>query len=426
VWQLSFNAPHEFPAKDADVWKQSDLPVAGKSAFPLFVQFSGKGLVKRAGERELRGLIVVLHALANANESEIDSGRWRATVATNWGAVKVTLSLPDLVRPPTFQDWIQRGMEPDRRANERLNADVERFFRSHPVDDIDQMNALLASRFSGRTIDDLVTQPETPLERAQDVCYQAYNTHGRRRVQLARQALAICGDCADAYVILAEQSGTRQAELDSYAHGIAAGARALGADALSRDAGHFWGIAATRPYMRAVFGLAQTLERVGRAAEAADQYQQLLRLNPNDNQGARYLLMPRLLELGRDEAAAKLLKAYDESSANWTYARALLAFRLSGPSAAARRELRTAFQANPHVPQFLQNGRELPLPVRYSPGSIEEAIIAAEELSAAFRATPGAIDCTLAEAQRWEKDRDARRREMRRKERQKANKRKRR
>jgi tetratricopeptide (TPR) repeat protein len=426
LWQLSFNAVFDFPPKDEDIWRKYDLPVAGDSAFPLFVRFSGNRSVTRAGERELRAVIVVLQALAETNESDIDAGRWRKTVATAPGTAEVTVSIPDLLKPPTIHEWIKRGVQPDRRAHERLNADMERFFRSHPVDDIDQMNAVLTSRFSGRKIDALVTQPETPLERAQEVCFQAFDTYGRRRVQLARQALEICADCADAYVILAEQSGTREDALDRYSQGVAAGARALGAEAFVRDVGHFWGIASTRPYMRAVFGLAETLGRLGRDAEAVDQYQELLRLNPDDNQGARYLLMPRLLCLGRDEAAARLLKGYDESSANWTYARALLAYRLSGPSVAARRALRAAFQANPHLPRFLHSDDALPLPDHYSPGSVEEAILAAEELSASLRATPGAIDWILAEAQQWEMERNARQREKGRQVRKKEKKRKRR
>lgn len=426
VWQLSFNSAVEFPPKDADIWSRLQLPVAGDKAFPLFVRLAGAEPVVRAGEKEMRGITAVLWALAVTGEAEIDSGQWRKSVTLGGRAVDVELSIPDLVRPPTAQQWMLRGFAPDRRAHERLHADMERFFREHPADDLEQMNELLAQQFNGRSIDNPVTRPTTPLEQAQDLCYQAYDVFGRRRVQLARAALRKSADCADACVILAEQAGTREDELEYYSQGVAAGLRALGPEMLARDVGHFWGIASTRPYMRAVFGLAQTLEKLGRHAEAAQQYQELLRLNPHDNQGARYLLLPRLLELGRDEDAARLLKAYDEDSANWTYARALLAFRLSGPCPASNRELRIALKANPHVPRFLLTDERWPLPEHYRRGSAEEAAVVVEELGAAFRATPGATDWVQAEIEEQENARHARKRELRRKERRRENRRKRR
>jgi len=216
---------------------------------------------------------------------------------------------------------------------------------------------------------------------------------------LARQALEIDPNCADAYVILAEQAGTLDDELRLYAQGIAAGQRALGTEVLTEAAGDFWSISATRPYMRSRLGLAETLVRAGRGDEAIEHFQELLRLNPNDNQGVRYGLLPELIKAGRDVEAARLLKQYDEESANWAYAQALLAFRLSGPSAAAKRELHRALRLNQHVPEILASERMIPAPTHYALGSIEEAACCAEELWPAYRATPGAVEWIVTESQ---------------------------
>jgi tetratricopeptide (TPR) repeat protein len=156
---------------------------------------------------------------------------------------------------------------------------------------------------------------------------------------------------------------------------------------------------------------------MGRIEEAVDHYQEMLRLNPGDNQGVRYVLMPRLLQLGRDVEAARLLKESDEHSANWAYARALLAFRLSGRSAAARSQLREALRINSHVPDLLLEAQNPPMPPRYSPGSFEEAIVCAEELRPAFAQTEGALDWLAAECRLGEKDLAARHRQQRRKQR---------
>jgi hypothetical protein len=47
---------------------------------------------------------------------------------------------------------------------------------------------------------------------------------------------------------------------------------------------------------------------------------------------------------------------------------------------------------NPHLPQFLTEDLGWPLADLYSPGSEEEALLAAEELRPAFLATDGAVE----------------------------------
>src|SRR4051812_48348266 len=48
----------------------------------------------------------------------------------------------------------------------------------------------------------------TPLDQAHEVLLRAYQTPDPdEKADLARQALEICPDCADAYVLLAELSG---------------------------------------------------------------------------------------------------------------------------------------------------------------------------------------------------------------------------
>src|SRR5262249_11248720 len=148
------------------------------------------------------------------------------------------------------------------------------------------------------------------------------------RARLARQALEISPDCADAYVLLAEQAPSRNEALGLYEQAVAGAERALGPQVFREGAGHFWGILANRPYMRAREGLAHTLWTLARREEAVRHLQDMLRLNPNDNQGLRYTLAAWLLNMDRDDDLAHLLDQYpDEGSATWAYTRALLSFR---------------------------------------------------------------------------------------------------
>ena len=83
---------------------------------------------------------------------------------------------------------------------------------------------------------------ETPLDRAQEVMYQAFEATGAEQVRLARKALKISRDCADAYVLLAEHAPTAEEARKLYEQGMAAGERALGKQAFEEHAGYFWGI----------------------------------------------------------------------------------------------------------------------------------------------------------------------------------------
>lgn len=235
---------------------------------------------------------------------------------------------------------------------------------------------------------------ETPLDRAQEVMYQAFEAKGAARVRLARKALEISPDCADAYVVLAEQAAAPEEARQYYEQGMAAGERALGKQAFEEHAGHFWGVIETRPYMRAREGLAQCLWAAGRREEAAGHYRELLRLNPEDNQGARYCLVTLLLDLDRDEDLRRLLAEYeDDGSAVWAYTRTLLAFRQGGESSQAKQMLAKARKVNKHVPDYLLGHKQLPdeQPPYISPGREDEAANYAGSNRRAWLNTPGAI-----------------------------------
>jgi tetratricopeptide (TPR) repeat protein len=235
---------------------------------------------------------------------------------------------------------------------------------------------------------------ETPLDRAQDLMYEAFGERDPEvRVRLARRALEISPDCADAYVLLAENAQSRKEALEYFEKGVTAGERALGPGAFEEHAGHFWGVLETRPYMRAREGLACELWTMGRGEEAVAHLQEMLRLNPNDNQGVRYTLMSFLLNLGRDEEASRLLEQYDDAMASWAYSKALLAFRRLGDSPEARHLLRRARRQNRYVPEYLLGSEPVPIerPDHYGRGDRNEALCYVQGGLSAWRSTPGAI-----------------------------------
>ncbi|MCP4380025.1 MAG: hypothetical protein GY798_01115 [Hyphomicrobiales bacterium] len=234
-----------------------------------------------------------------------------------------------------------------------------------------------------------------PTAAAQDVMYDAWDqTSRKKRIALARKALAVSPLCADAYVLLAEEEATsvKQA-LALYEKGVEAGELALGPEQFDEYAGHFWGFLETRPYMRARAGLAEALWATDRHGEAIEHYLAMLELNPNDNQGIRHILAGRLLAQGDIPELKKLIAQYEEDgSTEWLYTRTLLAFLERDPG--ADKLAAQAFLTNSHVPAMLSSRKPIVSSRNdyITMGSEEEAAYYVEECGSTWSATPGAID----------------------------------
>ena len=121
--------------------------------------------------------------------------------------------------------------------------------------------------------------------------------------------------------------------------------------------GSFWGMLESRPYMRALHGLGLTAWKQGRLEGAIDTFRQMLKLNPNDNQGARYLIGPVCHESGDLEEAAKWYERSGDDPQNlYNYALALI--QQSKLEKAARILILAVF-TNPYIAPMLLDD-ELP------------------------------------------------------------------
>lgn len=283
--------------------------------------------------------------------------------------------------------------EDPRVAMERSLRDIQKLVDSRPdlesPEDLQQfINQVMAEgKLPHR-------EPETPLEKAQDLIYEARSAPGTKALDLARQALEISPDCADAYVLLAEFGKTPSESVALYEQGVEAGRRAIG-DAFDDWMGNFWGVLETRPYMRALQGLAESLWAMGNHQQAIMHAQDMLDFNPGDNQGIRYILLDWLLQAGDLPDVRELLDRYeDDIAASWAYGRALLEFREHGDTKASRDALKAAVKINPHVRDYLSGEKEEPpeLPALMGIGDEAEAIYCVLGQAFAWTMTPGALD----------------------------------
>jgi len=89
----------------------------------------------------------------------------------------------------------------------------------------------------------------------------------------------------------------------------------------------YWGDIDTRPYMRARHALGLCYMHLEKFQDALHEFKTLLDLNPNDNQGIRFLLADVYFYLGDKKNAEKYYKEYGEHEGAYNYALLLFSMK---------------------------------------------------------------------------------------------------
>lgn len=94
------------------------------------------------------------------------------------------------------------------RAMEKEIQEIGKQLRGKEFESVEEAQAFLEEMLeSAEGLQPIPAEPSTPLEKAQELIYEAFETGShRKRVQLAKKALKVSSDCADAYVLLAEET----------------------------------------------------------------------------------------------------------------------------------------------------------------------------------------------------------------------------
>jgi tetratricopeptide (TPR) repeat protein len=170
----------------------------------------------------------------------------------------------------------------------------------------------------------------------------------------AQRALSIYPQCVDAKNILASIHMDRfefeEAER-IYKEALA--------EAISQQGGKvkvkgvvYWGYIDTRPYMRSRHGLGLCYMHLGRFKEALAEFKTMLDLNPNDNQGVRFLIADVYHYLGDRKNAERYYKEYGEHEGSYNYA--LLLYSMKQKHEAAKM-LKESIQAVPFIAVMLKS-----------------------------------------------------------------------
>ncbi|MFP5503539.1 MAG: SEC-C metal-binding domain-containing protein, partial [Candidatus Sericytochromatia bacterium] len=92
----------------------------------------------------------------------------------------------------------------DRRPTERSQAQTHRAIATEEFGSVDEVNAFIERHRKAGTLSSFT--PQTASGQAQELVYDAWDAKtAKKRVSLAEKALAIDPDCADAYVVLADE-----------------------------------------------------------------------------------------------------------------------------------------------------------------------------------------------------------------------------
>ena len=115
--------------------------------------------------------------------------------------------------------------------------------------------------------------------------------------------------------------------------------------------GHFYGIFETRPYIRGLVIKAEYLLEEGKLSQAKNICREVLRLNENDNMGARYLLMAIYATLEEENDMLKLYKKYPEEDLEMIFPLFALYYKL-GNDKKAKEYLNRVDKCNPNFVKF--------------------------------------------------------------------------
>ncbi|OGF48584.1 MAG: hypothetical protein A2231_11365 [Candidatus Firestonebacteria bacterium RIFOXYA2_FULL_40_8] len=285
---------------------------------------------------------------------------------------------------------------PDPRALEKMTSDISRKLSEQNFNTIEEAREYLNSVVKSGKVEKV--PPKTAGNYSQDIMYEAFDTEDPvERIKLAEEALSINKDCVDAYVLLAEEKAKDISEkLSYYKMGVEAGEKTLGEFYFKENAGYFWGLMETRPYMRAKLGLAMVLWSAGLLKDAEKHCIEMLVLNEGDNQGVRYTLVDILAESQKFKELEILLEEYkDDCGAELLFNGVLSSFVLHGNCQKTIDRLKKAQKSNPYVPEYLAGvksiGRFKGSQEYCTMGSEEEARSLADRMINSWKKLPAAV-----------------------------------
>ena len=156
----------------------------------------------------------------------------------------------------------------------------------------------------------------------------------QKKQQIAYEALDICEDCIEAYMMLGTYEEDHAVRIQRYKEGMELATMNLGKDFFLRKVDDFYSIEQAKPLFHIKFTYACALYEAGCMRKAQQQFQEILNLNPSDAFCAHHYLYALSLYFEEYESCKELLQKYDQHSAMDCYVRFLLSLKTENYAAA--------------------------------------------------------------------------------------------
>jgi|GEM_PF-6920812 len=224
-----------------------------------------------------------------------------------------------------------------QRDKEKMMEIVQRKLAEKDFSSPEEMNAYLNEVFTGKNIDDIIadnrTVPTTSEERAMVELDGIYPDDSPAIIRKATgRALEIDSGCLPAHLLLGESERDPSKASAHYRRAIEIGRNRF-SDQIEEVRGNspeqagLWGLIEARPFLQAMERLAHCILAEGKIADSSLLMEEILVMNPGDNQGIRVYLLAMLLAQFERERAKNLLATYaDDSSAALQITRLLVEF----------------------------------------------------------------------------------------------------
>lgn len=224
----------------------------------------------------------------------------------------------------------------------------------------------------------------TPLDEAYELLERAENAKTKNQaIKLAKQAYETCFECFDAILFQVHLEDNPLKRDKILNEGLEFEKDRLKKEKYfdKENIGHFYEIFETRPYIRGLYVKAKYLLLDGKITQAKEVCKEILRLNENDNTGARYLLMAIYAYFEEENDMLKLYNKYPEENLEMLFPIFILYYKL-GYDIKANDYLKRINKVNKDFIKFFKGNMKINDNVPngyYHPGDSSEVLMYFEE-----------------------------------------------
>lgn len=279
------------------------------------------------------------------------------------------------------------------KLHDKVMTDLQRLLGTQDFKSEAEMRKFLDS-IVGQQIPSFPKEALNFQEQAQDLVFDAYELPPTLAKKNIEKALRLDSNCIEAYEFLGSLEKSAEIACAFYEKGIAIGRQVFGGKYLEEHKGAFWGFHETRPFMRCLQQYSDCLYAMGKVKECVSVLEEMIELNPHDNQGVRDQLLLFLIQLDERKKFDKYAKMFkNDNMAFSLFNRALYAFKTEGETENANKKLQKALIQNKFVAVKLLAKKQISeLANHYGVGDENEADYYTHFAQQIWQQTKGASD----------------------------------